>query len=723
MSKTIEAAKTYAEYGWLVVPVRGKVPIGQAWQKRAATTGEEVEGLFSVQHDGVGVLLGEASGIIDLECDSEEAEHQLIELFGGTIPETPTFQSTRGKHRLFQWSPDLPRPALDKAKWMAGAIEVRAGGGAKAAQTVFPPSGERHWIIDPNDIPVAELPELVIAKLSFIAAQGEKRQELKPAQPVILPASPSDDRLDVSRWLARRGVDILAHDETDSVKRWFIRCPGIDRHTGKDAIRDCVVTQSHGGALGGHCFHSSCGMTDWQSLKQAIGAPTWDDYDSGSSALVDISAIVEQVASETRIEAVIEPDEVEIVTTGDSCSFPADCLYPPGTLGQIVRYTLATSMYPQPELALAAAITLLGAYTGRKVADINKTRTNVLSLGLAPTGAGKDRARQVNKEIIEAAGLMDIMGSERIGSHAGIINALDKTPAQIMQLDEMGRLLETMKDPRRSPHLFNVVTVLMQLYTSSAGVWKADAYADSAKVKLIAQPHLCIYGTSTPDAFWQSLTTANIGEGLIGRLMVFEGRGYELKMVRPSHEPLPDQIVETMKRWLEFQPNGLLGFVFPSPVVVKHAPEALERYYTHIATISDKREGEHAVRAAVWSRSGEKTAKLALIHACSRCEGVPEQIELVDVEWGIRLANYLTRRLLKGCQDHISENDIEARTKRVLSIITPGGVTVSEIGRRTQWLRPKDRNEVLSDLMQLGYICAEKIQTATKSKTVFRRLK
>jgi hypothetical protein len=720
---TIEAAKRYASYGWRVVPVRGKIPIGQGWQKKAAATSEEVETLFSVAHDGVGVLLGEASGIIDLECDSDAAEAELIELFGGDIPPTPTFQSTRGKHRLFQWSSDLPRPALDKAKWMAGSIEVRAGGGAKAAQTVFPPSGERKWIIDPADIPAAELPEIVLARLLVIAAKSERKPELKRTKPVILHAAPSDDRLDVGKWLTNRGVEIFAADQTEQVKRWFIRCPGIDRHTSKDAIRDCVVTQGLSGELGGHCFHSSCGMSDWQALKQAIGAPTWDDYDSGSSALIDVSAIVQQVSEKTIVESMPEVEEKEIVVTGDSCDFPEDCLYPAGTIGQIVRHTLATSMYPQPELALAAAITLLGAYTGRKVADVNETRTNILSLGLAPTGSGKDKARQINKKIIEAAGALDLMGSERIGSHAGIINALDKAPSQIMQIDEMGRILETMKDPRRSPHLFNVITVIMQLYTSSAGTWKADAYADSAKVKMISQPHLCIYGTSTPEAFWQSLTTQNIGDGLIGRLMVFEGRGYELEMHEPKFDPIPSQIIETTKRWLDFQPSGILGSVFPNPVVVKHSPEALLRHYTHLKEISRKRHGEHPLRAAVWSRSGEKSAKLALIHACSRCEGPPDEITIEDAEWGIRLANYLTRRLLKGCQDHIAENDIEARAKRVLAIITADGVTQSEVGRRCQWLRPRDRNEVLSDLMQLGYICAERIGTATKTKTIFRRLK
>jgi len=115
----IEEAKRYAGLGWHLVPVKGKVPVGKDWPNRATNEPGKGDELFYCDHDGVGVLLGPRSGIIDLEADSPEAEDAIWELFDGEIPSVPTFQSSRGKHRLFAWSDDLPEAIKNKAKVMA----------------------------------------------------------------------------------------------------------------------------------------------------------------------------------------------------------------------------------------------------------------------------------------------------------------------------------------------------------------------------------------------------------------------------------------------------------------------------------------------------------------------------------------------------------------------------------------------------------------------------
>ena len=293
-----------------------------------------------------------------------------------------------------------------------------------------------------------------------------------------------------------------------------------------------------------------------------------------------------------------------------------------------------------------------------------------------------------------------------------------------MQLDEMGRLLETMKDPRKAPHLFNCITVLMQLYSSSGTIWKADAYADAKKVKTIDQPHLCIYGTATPDSFWHSLSTDNIAEGLIGRLLVFEGRGYEVEMQSPSSDPPPQTVIDAVKWWQEYRPGGgNLSSEHPQPKKVPHTPEADDRFLSHIKAINARRIKEHPLRAAVWSRSGEKVAKLALIHACSRSRCLPETITREDVDWGIRLGNWLTRRLLAGCANHVSENETEAKSKRILNMIPENGISLESLGRKTQWLRSRERQEILSDLERSRLIVFESIPTDKRPKTVVKKFK
>jgi hypothetical protein len=141
-------------------------------------------------------------------------------------------------------------------------------------------------------------------------------------------------------------------------------------------------------------------------------------------------------------------------------------------LSQIVDWNLKTALWPQPELALAGALALLGTITGRKVQDTRRTRTNVYCLGLAASGAGKEHARTVSKEILLRAGADKMLGPEGIASSAGMIQFVNSQPSILFQLDEVGRLLETMRDPRKAPHLFKIGSELMKLDSCSNTLYK-----------------------------------------------------------------------------------------------------------------------------------------------------------------------------------------------------------------------------------------------------------
>lgn len=211
----VDVALTYAQLGWLVIPTVGKVPCGgKAWQKKATADPVEVARHFSTTHDGLGVVLGQRSRIIDIECDDPAAEQTLSDLFEGNIPLTPTFQSTRGKHRVFCWREDLPGPNVTVAK--IGKLEIRTGNGNRGCQTVFPPSGNRKWILHPSDVPVAEIPSDVVEKL-------RSRAETPKSNPIgsacrIARKSPAATALKRARaWIAKAESAVSGqggHDKT-----------------------------------------------------------------------------------------------------------------------------------------------------------------------------------------------------------------------------------------------------------------------------------------------------------------------------------------------------------------------------------------------------------------------------------------------------------------------------------------------------------------------------
>lgn len=433
---------------------------------------------------------------------------------------------------------------------------------------------------------------------------------------------------------------------------------------------------------------------------------------------VMLDRLIAQAASRTPDEEDEEPWE----SSNDPGPFPQDCLIVPGLLGEIVKHNLRTSRYPQAELALGAAMALLGTITGRKVA-CGDMRTNVYCLGLAPSGAGKEHGRQLNKTLLHQACADHLLGPERLGSHAGLINVVDANPAVLLQLDEISRLLATMKNPSKSPHLYNIGGVLMTMESSSNTVWIGDAYADAKKIKKIVQPHPCIYGTSVPEDFWMALSADDMKNGMVGRILLFESSQPYPDYQEPETHTVPQELVDWVRWWVEYRPGGNLNAQHPVPLQVTESPEAAERLRGHFAGIAERRKVEGPVNAALWSRSGGRAMRLSLLLAASKYTGAGGcRIELEDVDRAIRISNWMTRRILFKADDFIARNDYDAKMNDVLRCIPwNGGISQSDLTRGTRWLRKRERDEILAQLLEMGAVKIVSEKTKGREKKLYKR--
>jgi hypothetical protein len=187
MVSALNEAISYAQRGWLILPVYGvreagvctcwkghdcgspgKHPTTEAWQLSATSNEDEIISWFEDDNPiNIGLLLGPRSGVVDVELDGQAAEAAWNSLGLGEIY-TPTYRAGRGPHRLFRWSEALPDVQVRKPL----GIEVRIGGGGRAAQSILPPSrhhtGVRYeWTpgLSPDDVELAELPERLVALL------------------------------------------------------------------------------------------------------------------------------------------------------------------------------------------------------------------------------------------------------------------------------------------------------------------------------------------------------------------------------------------------------------------------------------------------------------------------------------------------------------------------------------------------------------------------------
>ncbi len=233
----IDAVPGLCEHGLPILPCDGKRPIHDGWQHRNYTADEVLAELRRVATPMIGLRFGPGS-YIDIEADSPDEERAFDELFAGCeAPITPTFASTRGKHRLFAWDNRFAETgaAVVNYRGSNGAkIGIRIGAGNKGAQSIIPPSPGRKWLVSWDDCEPAKLPDVVIDRILAAANQ-------KPAAPKPITASTNGHATPAAlAAMLRHKPDA---DEQDGSKRLFALCCRAVEHDLSDAEAVATIRQ------------------------------------------------------------------------------------------------------------------------------------------------------------------------------------------------------------------------------------------------------------------------------------------------------------------------------------------------------------------------------------------------------------------------------------------------------------------------------------------------
>jgi putative DNA primase/helicase len=151
----LNAALAFAAQGIPVFPLNGKVPAkGSAGFKDATTDPATIRARFTPGMN-VGIPTGAPSGLVVLDADSADGEQALAEVCGGTLPQTRTHRTGRGRHFLFAY-PGQPVPS--RAKLRPG-LDVRGDGGYIVAPPSVHPDTGTPYTVEDADVPVAPLPD------------------------------------------------------------------------------------------------------------------------------------------------------------------------------------------------------------------------------------------------------------------------------------------------------------------------------------------------------------------------------------------------------------------------------------------------------------------------------------------------------------------------------------------------------------------------------------
>jgi hypothetical protein len=460
-------------------------------------------------------------------------------------------------------------------------------------------------------------------------------------------------------------------------------------------------------------------------------SPPYEDIEAlRKSIRSSLNTCHERIEDNTRDDQLIEVVDVNEVKydidsivkkswQNQKMSLTEDDLRVGGLIEEIMENYQNTSKDWLPELAFASALnTVATAMAGRVEIKDNGAVPCTFSVGLAPSGAGKDFGRKLTEEILFRAGMVDRIGPEGVSSAEGFIKILEKQPNVLFQLDEAGELFGDMADTKS--HMKRFGKALKEAFSKAGSrFWKPNARADAANNIVISNPNAIVYCTTTPERFWSSFSDESVQDGLMGRLLVFENAKYDKRLSRRYRKPAPtESIVQKVKSW---QGDGNL----PDGVAVRERMEweLTDAAYEAFVEVDNQirlKNNAGGIADALWARLPDKAHILALIIAGSR-QGPQEYgvIDREDMEKALRIIKKMTRRAIDRCSKEVSVNKVDSNRKRLLKAIQKKGrVERGKISVISQWTSKNERDSLIAELVESNQV--ELIEDKDSGKQYYR---
>lgn len=169
----LSAARSYAQRGWRVLPLKGKVPMLREWTSLATTDPDVIRRRLTQWPDAnIGIATGKQSGLFVLDVDPAKGGDdtlRALEAQYGELPRTiEVLTGGGGRHYYFQYPGDDIGNSAGK---LGPGLDIKTEGGQVVAPpSIHPDTGRAYeWETahHPDDVPVAPVPGWILDLLKL----------------------------------------------------------------------------------------------------------------------------------------------------------------------------------------------------------------------------------------------------------------------------------------------------------------------------------------------------------------------------------------------------------------------------------------------------------------------------------------------------------------------------------------------------------------------------
>lgn len=556
-------------------------------------------------------------------------------------------------------------------------------------------SSRRKLIGDPA---LTGVPEIAVRALAVLANDYDREEWVKKS--AAFKAAVGGDESYYSaferwclQWREDRDGGVVTNRPEDARKIW-------------DSIRDAEVGFEH---LMRSAIHR---------LKTEEGDPT---------AFHDALAAWRRGRVSPTVEMEIIPNDRVDVTP----DMPPDLLLSPGLVGAIGRYHDSVSHRVAPIYGIAAGLSAVSALAGGRYflrMPTSDASTNLYIMCLGGSGSGKEGVRGVVKTVLKIAE-MDTATSA--ASEAALLRHLHKRGDVLWMPDEFGRHLKFAGNPNGG-HQYQFISCVMKTYGLFFSATERCVYADTKNnIDPVISPYLSVLATATPSSLTEALTNAAVVDGTLNRFIVIN--------IGDSPIPFRDGPKGAMNNDLEVEIHGLsaltyLGSKRTGKIAIDPDDGAVGLLIGYRDEADEMRvaaERRRCPSEPLWARSYENALRVAAVVALGDSDPFAPRLTVDHARWAITYMRWSTGqsiRLLGAIGDTQTERDGKAIIRYVEDCIESpkndlnrkGWVSKSQITRRFQQVKKHDRDNILHDLVEGGFLIRESGGGPTRPSELFK---
>lgn len=751
------AAPELRALGYSVVPIgpkgerlTGKSPgdrIAGEWRpmsdwprlKARLNTDYEID-IWSAWPDaGIGIVMGSTAKGLQVICvDIDLTDQDEIETLKRALPRSGMSKfGAKGMTLFYRADPEMQTRQWRTKGAKKPFVELLTG--RETRQTVVPPTTHPdtgrpyHWLQGP--IPAADLPILTAEHIEAFEETLEKLGWSRDDEgggaggPVVGGSNVLRPSFDGP--YAELNSEAMARLSDWAPKLDLYRFENVQGHRYK-----CVPTWREGGTgrpdserkqnlsihpTGIKDFGTNQTYSPIDLVMAARGCDTaaaflWLD----TTLRGDVPAIILPDQGTSKADVTPEPvendEEQEApARAGEFIGLPEGFCFPRGLVGDIARWIVDTATKPQPVLAMAAALTVVGTAMGRQYAGPTRTGTHIYALGLAPTGSGKDHPLKCAGRLMAEAGMGQHLGPGEFISSTAVVNTLTRSPLCLCLMDEFGAFLARINSRRAGGFEKAVGAILRSAWGSSFSPMPTPEWAQK-RSQIIHAPAMSIFGVSTPEEFFGALTGLDSSNGVLNRVMIFPSIDRP-RQARPAinGDSVPVGLTEGLKAIMHTQGGVIASNLNMSDAnPAKYAlqcgwsQEAEDIWRRFVTEIDDRSDGNPEF-AASHSRAAEYAQRLAVIVAAGRAGGRCD-IDRDDIEWAITVTRWSFAYVLEASGDYIADTDAQARAQEIVRALKArrGKASHRELMRALAHKHStRDVKDTLQALTESGRIDAE----------------